>query len=100
MRGLSDKVAIVTGGGSGGSGAGISLRLAEEGAKVAIFDLNPAAGEEVAALAGPGATVKTYQVDVSDYAARGGRGLLPSRPISARSGCWSIMLAGTSRWPS
>lgn len=65
MRGLEGKVAIVTGGGQG-IGRALSLRLAEEGAKVAIFDLKPEAGAETAELAGAGATVKTYALDVGD----------------------------------
>lgn len=70
MRGLENKVAIVTGGGQG-IGRSLSLRLAEEGCKVAIFDLNPEAGAETVSLAGDGA-VKAYEVDVTDYAAVAG----------------------------
>lgn len=65
MRGLEGKVAIVTGGGQG-IGRALSLRMAEEGAKVAIFDLKAEAGEETAALAKSGAIVKTYVLDVGD----------------------------------
>lgn len=64
MTGLEGKVAVVTGGGQG-IGRALTLRLAAEGAKVAIFDLSPAAGEETAALAGD-AIVRTYAVDVGD----------------------------------
>jgi 3-oxoacyl-[acyl-carrier protein] reductase len=44
---LKDKVAIVTGAGSG-FGAGIARRFAEEGAKVLVNDIDASAGERVA----------------------------------------------------
>jgi 2-hydroxycyclohexanecarboxyl-CoA dehydrogenase len=66
VKGLSGKVAVVTGGGQG-IGRGITLRLAEEGCKVAIFDIKPDAGQETAKLA-PKSSITTYAVDVGDRA--------------------------------
>ncbi len=65
MKGLEGKVAIVTGGGQG-IGRALVLRLAQEGCKVAIFDLSAEAGAETAKLAGD-AVVKTWVLDVSDF---------------------------------
>src|SRR4051812_41067110 len=58
---LRDRVAIITGGGHG-IGRAYAQRLAEEGAKVVIAELDAAAGERVAAELG-GLAVRT---DVSD----------------------------------
>jgi 3-oxoacyl-[acyl-carrier protein] reductase len=69
---LKDKVAIVTGGGSG-FGEGICKRFAEEGCKVVVNDINIEGGERVAGqLAASGATTKFVKGDVSksgDWAA-------------------------------
>ncbi len=46
MKGLKNKVIIVTGG-AGGIGSATCKRLAEEGAKVAVFDMNLVAAEKV-----------------------------------------------------
>ena len=67
MRGLKDKVAVVTGGGQG-IGRALTLRLAEEGCKVAIFDLKLDAAREAEKLA-PEGRVRSYELDVGDYAA-------------------------------
>lgn len=48
---LQDKIAIVTGGGSG-FGAGIARKFAAEGAKVVVADINLEAAQEVAAEVG------------------------------------------------
>jgi NAD(P)-dependent dehydrogenase (short-subunit alcohol dehydrogenase family) len=63
---FSNKVAIVTGGASG-IGAAVVLEFALEGAAVAIFDINAAAGQAYAdELTSSGYQVTFYNVDVSD----------------------------------
>ncbi len=63
MRGLKGKTAIVTGG-AGGIGAAICQRLAEEGAKVGVFDLRADAAEKVAQDIGNGASA--HACDITD----------------------------------
>jgi 2-hydroxycyclohexanecarboxyl-CoA dehydrogenase len=65
MRGLKSKVVVVTGGG-GGIGSAICHRFAEEGASVAVFDINKEAGEKVVnAIRSNGATASAYSVDLT-----------------------------------
>ena len=67
MERLKDKVIIVTGGASG-IGRETSLLIAQEGGKVAIFDMNEAGMKEVEdTIKEKGGMCKGYKVDVSDY---------------------------------
>lgn len=68
MRGLENKVVVVTGGG-GGIGGATCRRFASEGAKVAVFDLNQAAAEQVATqIRADGGTAQAMRCDITDRA--------------------------------
>lgn len=68
MRGLSGKVAIVTGSGSG-IGQAAAIRLAEEGCKVGIFDWNEdSANATVEMIRAAGGDAIAAKVDVRDEA--------------------------------
>ena len=91
---LADKIALVTGAGSG-FGEGIARTFAREGAKVAVVDINEKAAQDVAAAIG--ASAIAVRADVSkradvEAAVHGHRG----RP-SAGSISWSTMPASRTR---
>lgn len=65
MKGIKDKVVIVTGGG-GGIGSAICRRFAEDGALVAVFDINKDAAEAVAAgIRDTGGKASAFAVDLT-----------------------------------
>lgn len=68
MQRFENKTVVVTGGG-GGIGGATSRRFALEGARVALFDLNLAAAEQVAAqIRADGGTALALQCDITDRA--------------------------------
>jgi NAD(P)-dependent dehydrogenase (short-subunit alcohol dehydrogenase family) len=65
MRGLTGKVAVVAGG-AGGIGTATSIRLAEEGARVVVGDLDEQSARGVAEeIAGQGGTAVAMPFDIS-----------------------------------
>jgi len=68
---LKDKVAIVTGAGSG-FGAGIAKRFAQEGARVIVNDISAPAGERIASRAGQrsgvGQAISSWRISAVSHA--------------------------------
>ncbi|UIF89675.1 glucose 1-dehydrogenase [Cupriavidus sp. UYPR2.512] len=68
MKGLQEKVVIVTGG-AGGIGAALCKRFAAEKAIVAVFDLNEqAAGQVARDIREQGGQARAFAVDITDNA--------------------------------
>lgn len=68
MRNLTGRTVIVTGGG-GGIGGATSRRFAEEGAKVAVFDMNLEAAQKVAeGIQTAGGVAQAFQCDITQRA--------------------------------
>ena len=64
MKDLTNKVAVVTGAGSG-IGRALALKLAEKGCRLALSDVNKAGLKQTAAAC-KHVDVKTYVLDVAD----------------------------------
>jgi 2-hydroxycyclohexanecarboxyl-CoA dehydrogenase len=66
MQDLKGKTAIVTGGG-GGIGGAVSRRFAQEGAQVAVFDMNMQSAQKVAeGIMAAGGVAMAFQCDITD----------------------------------
>lgn len=66
MGRFDDRVVVVTGGG-GGIGGATCRRFAEDGAKVAVFDVNEAAAEQVAKdIRDAGGRARAFACDITD----------------------------------
>jgi 2-hydroxycyclohexanecarboxyl-CoA dehydrogenase len=69
MRGLKDKVVVITGGG-GGIGGATCKRFAEAGSKVAVLDIALDTAERTAqAITSTGGTAKAFACDITQYEA-------------------------------
>ena len=92
MRGLTNKVALITGAGSAvGIGYASALRLAEEGAKVLLTDVRPGgAAERAEELRSVGLDATGIEQDVTDEAQW-------DRVVEDQMGCHETAPRGTYR---
>ncbi|MGL4490490.1 MAG: SDR family NAD(P)-dependent oxidoreductase [Rhizobiaceae bacterium] len=71
MKGLKDKVVVITGGG-GGIGSATCLRFAEEGARVVVWDINREAADAVVTrIQAEGGSALAIIADLADFSATG-----------------------------
>lgn len=88
MRGLSGKVALVTGGGNG-IGRAIAIRLAEEGADIAIIDVHEAGMEVTAAsVKALGRRCEVAYGDVGDHQAAA----RATKALEAKLGTFDVLV--------
>ena len=105
MRGLKDKVVIVTGGG-GGIGTATCRRLAEEGAKVAVLDVDePAAARVAAAITQADGTAAAYPCDITRHgdctdAVRAAEAALGPVDVLVNNAGWDIFRPFVETTPS
>ncbi len=95
MRNLNGKTVIVTGGG-GGIGGAASRRFAQEGAKVAVFDVNLEAAQKVAeAIRAEGGAAQAFGCDITrrvevDAAVGGAEAALGPIGVLVNNAGWDV----------
>jgi 2-hydroxycyclohexanecarboxyl-CoA dehydrogenase len=105
MRNLSGKTVIVTGGG-GGIGGATCRRFADEGAKVAVFDMTLEAAEKVAAnIRSAGGEASAFQCDITqrdqvDAAVQAAEATLGPIDVLVNNAGWDVFKPFTKTVPA
>ncbi len=105
MTGFNGQVVVVTGGG-GGIGGATCKRFAQEGAKVAVFDMNLAAAQKVVAeIEAAGGVAAAFACDITDRAAvdaavAGTEAQLGPIQVLVNNAGWDVFKAFTKTVPA